>query len=86
MLLCLNEQNLFEVAFLQDCLPFFISEVASMHFGSAVHVAVARLSQTLSSLFFFPHCWLDIVFRFIIEYCSSLRDFWPLGNNRSIFI
>ncbi len=26
----------------------------------------------------------DIVFRFIIEY-SSLRDFWPLGNNRSIF-
>jgi len=27
----------------------------------------------------------DIVFRFIIEY-SSLRDFGPLGNNRSIFI
>jgi hypothetical protein len=27
----------------------------------------------------------DIVFIFIIE-CSSLRDFWPLGNNRSIFI
>jgi hypothetical protein len=28
----------------------------------------------------------DIVFRFIIEY-SSLRDFWPLGNNnRSIFM
>ncbi len=30
----------------------------------------------------------DIVFRFIIEYCSSLRDFYrPLGNNnnRSIF-
>jgi hypothetical protein len=26
----------------------------------------------------------DIVFRFIIEY-SSLRDFWPLGNNRLIF-
>jgi hypothetical protein len=25
------------------------------------------------------------VFRFIIEY-SSLRDFGPLGNNRSIFI
>jgi hypothetical protein len=28
---------------------------------------------------------LDIVFRFIIEY-SSLKGFWPLGNNRSIFI
>jgi hypothetical protein len=34
-----------------------------------------------------------IVFRLIIEYYSSLRDFWPLGNNnnnnnnnRSIFI
>jgi hypothetical protein len=27
----------------------------------------------------------DIVFRFIIEY-SSLRDFWPLGNNRFISI
>jgi hypothetical protein len=25
------------------------------------------------------------VFRFIIEY-SSLRDFWPLGSSRSIFI
>jgi hypothetical protein len=29
----------------------------------------------------------DIVFTFIIEYYSSLRDFGPLGNNnRSIFI
>jgi hypothetical protein len=33
----------------------------------------------------------DIVFRFIIEYSSTLRDFGPLGdnnnnNNRSIFI
>ncbi len=27
----------------------------------------------------------DIVFRFIIEY-SSFKGFWPLGNNRSIFI
>jgi hypothetical protein len=27
----------------------------------------------------------DIVFRFIIEYYSSLRDFGPLGNIRSIF-
>jgi hypothetical protein len=27
----------------------------------------------------------DIMFRFIIEY-SSLKDFGPLGNNRSIFI
>jgi hypothetical protein len=27
----------------------------------------------------------DIVLRFIIEY-SSLNWFWPLGNNRSIFI
>jgi hypothetical protein len=27
----------------------------------------------------------DIVFRFIIEY-SSLRDFGPLGNNRSIYM
>jgi hypothetical protein len=27
----------------------------------------------------------DIVLRFIREY-SSLRDFGPLGNNRSIFI
>ncbi len=24
------------------------------------------------------------MFRLIIEYCS-LRDFWPLGNNRSVF-
>jgi hypothetical protein len=28
----------------------------------------------------------DIVFRFIIEYISSLRDFLPLVDNRSIFI
>jgi hypothetical protein len=47
-----------------------------MHFGSAVHVAVGHLSQTLLSLVFFPLCWPDIVFRLIMEY-SSLRDFGP---------
>jgi len=31
------------------------------------------------------HQGKDIVFRFIIEY-ESLKEFWPLGNNRSIFI
>ncbi len=25
----------------------------------------------------------DIVFRFIIEYSSSLKGFWPLGNNNN---
>ncbi len=31
--------------------------------------------------------WQFVVFRFFIEYSSSLRDFGPLGNNnRSIFI
>jgi hypothetical protein len=65
----------------------FISEVASMHFGGAVHIAVACLSQMLLSLFS-PSLLVgrDIVFRFIIEYSSRLRDFGPLGNNtRSIF-
>jgi hypothetical protein len=67
MLLCLNEQNLLKW---HSCriASLSVSEVASMHFGGAVHVAVARLSQLLSSpSFFLPLCWPDNVFRFIIE-------------------
>jgi hypothetical protein len=46
-------------------------------------------------LWFMALCWCcfvgvayegkDIVFKFVIEY-SRFKRFWPLGNNRSIFI
>jgi hypothetical protein len=38
------------------------------------------------ALLAFAYQGKDIVFKFIIEYSSSLMDFGPLGNNRSIFI
>jgi hypothetical protein len=56
-----------------------------MHFGGAVvHVAVARLVfhkrfRLFFFFFFYPLvvCWPDKVFRSIIEYSNSLRDFGP---------
>jgi hypothetical protein len=86
MLLCLNEQNLLKWHGIPAGLSVspLISEVASMHFGGAVvHVAVARLVFHKSFrlfFFFFPSLfvgWPDKVFRSIIEYSSSLRDFGP---------
>jgi len=43
------------------------------------------LSAKWGNFIGFAYQGKDIVSRFIIEY-SSLRDFGPLGNNRSIFI
>ncbi len=88
MLLCLNEQNyLLKWHFLQDCLSLLFLRWLPCTLAVLCTLLWLVCRKCFLSLFS-PSLLVgwDIVFRFIIEYSSRLRDFGPLGNNtRSIF-
>jgi hypothetical protein len=58
----------------------------SVFFYTDLLLSVCVFLQSMERFVGLAYKGKDIVFRFIIEYSSLIRDFGPLGNNRSIFI